>query len=109
VKVAVEMLDFLKKYNENRPPNRVWQMRIGIHTGAVVAGVVGKNKFAWDIWGDAVNTAARLEQSGQADRINISGSTFGLVQHAYRCTPRGSIAAKNKGEILMYFVETPVV
>jgi adenylate cyclase len=109
VNVAIEMLDFLKKYNENRPPNRVWQMRIGIHTGSVVAGVVGKNKFAWDIWGDAVNTAARLEQSGQADRVNISGSTYARVQHAFRCTPRGSIAAKNKGEILMYFVETTVV
>ena len=105
VRAALEMMDFLKKHNISKPQNLAWQMRIGIHTGPVVAGVVGKSKFAWDIWGDAVNTAARLEQSSEAGRVNISGATFERVRHAFRCAHRGSIPAKNKGEIAMYFVE----
>lgn len=108
VRAALEMMDFLKKYNAGKPKNLAWEMRIGIHTGPVVAGVVGKNKFAWDIWGDAVNTAARLEQSGAPGQVNISGATFDRVNHAFQCTHRGSIPAKNKGEIGMYFVESPV-
>ncbi len=109
VRAALEMLGFLKKYNAARPERPAWEMRIGIHTGPVVAGVVGKNKFAWDIWGDAVNTAARLEQSGEAGRVNISGATFERVNHVFKCTHRGSIPAKNKGEIGMYFVEKETV
>ncbi len=105
VRAALEMMSFLEKHNAERPDGVGWQMRIGIHTGPVVAGVVGKNKFAWDIWGDAVNTAARLEQSGEGGRVNISGATFERVRHAFRCRHRGSIEAKHKGEIGMYFVE----
>jgi len=67
--------------------------------------VVGKNKFAYDIWGDAVNTAARMESSGEVGRVNISGSTYALVSDYFMCTHRGKIAAKNKGHIDMYFVE----
>jgi class 3 adenylate cyclase len=63
-------------------------------------------KFAYDIWGDTVNTASRMESSGEVGKVNISGATFDLVQHHFQCTPRGKIAAKNKGEIAMYFVES---
>ena len=86
---------------ENRP---YWQIRIGIHSGDLVAGVVGREKFSYDVWGDTVNTASRLESSGVAGRINISGATYELVKHFFNCEFRGKIAAKNKGEIEMYFV-----
>ena len=75
----------------------------------MVAGVVGSHKFAYDIWGDTVNTAARLEQGSEAGKINISETTYLRVKHRYNCTFRGKLSAKNKGEIAMYFVEdTPV-
>jgi len=82
-----------------------WELRIGIHTGSVVAGVVGKNKFAYDIWGDAVNTASRMESSGIPGIVNISGTTYELVKDKFQCSHRGKIKAKNKGEIDMYIVE----
>jgi adenylate cyclase len=82
-----------------------FEMRVGVHTGPVVAGIVGVRKFAYDIWGDTVNTAARLESSGEVGKVNISGATWELVQNHFTCQHRGKIAAKNKGEIDMYFVE----
>ena len=81
-------------------------MRIGIHTGPVVAGIVGIKKFAYDIWGDTVNIAARMESSGEAGKINISGATYELVKDKFKCSYRGKVQAKNKGEIDMYFVES---
>lgn len=83
------------------------EFRIGIHSGPVVAGVVGKNKFQYDIWGDTVNTAARMEQNSQPGKINISQSTFNLIRHQFKCEPRGAIQAKYKGEIHMFFIEIP--
>lgn len=83
----------------------VFEMRIGIHTGPVVAGVVGRHKFAYDIWGDTVNTAARLEQGSEPGKINISETTFQAVKDRFPCTYRGRLSAKNKGEVAMYFVE----
>lgn len=82
-----------------------FQMRVGIHTGPVVAGIVGVKKFAYDIWGDTVNTASRLESTGEVGKVNISGATWEIVQNQFQCTYRGKVAAKNKGEIDMYFVE----
>lgn len=82
-----------------------WEIRIGIHTGPIVAGVVGKKKFAYDIWGDTVNTASRMESSGAPGKINISGSTYEYVKDFFDCTYRGKVQAKNKGAIDMYFVE----
>jgi class 3 adenylate cyclase len=82
-----------------------FEARIGVHTGPVVAGIVGIKKFAYDIWGDTVNTASRMESSGEAGKINISITTYELVKDKFNCTSRGKIHAKGKGEIEMYFVE----
>ncbi len=105
VAAAREMFEFLKKRHLERPDRKGWQMRIGIHTGQVVAGVIGQNKFAYDIWGDAVNTAARMEQHGEPGRINISGATHEVVKAHFRCSFRGTIEAKNKGQVDMFFVD----
>jgi len=83
-----------------------FEIRIGIHTGPVVAGIVGVRKYAYDIWGDTVNMASRIESNGEPGKINISGTTYELVKNKFDCTYRGKIPAKNKGEIDMYFVET---
>jgi len=82
-----------------------FQVRVGLHTGSIVGGVVGTKKYVFDIWGDAVNIAARMEQNSEAGKINISESTHQLVNQKYNCTFRGKIEAKNKGMINMYFVE----
>ena len=82
-----------------------FEVRIGVHSGSVVAGIVGETKFAYDIWGDTVNIAARMEQNSEAGRINISETTYELVRDQYTCIYRGEIEAKNKGKLKMYFVD----
>ncbi|ARV60035.1 adenylate cyclase [Nostocales cyanobacterium HT-58-2] len=82
-----------------------WEIRIGIHSGPLLAGVIGHKKFAYDVWGDTVNTASRLELSGVPGSINISQATFELIKDFFAVQYRGKITAKNKGEIDMYFVE----
>ena len=82
-----------------------WELRIGIRCGAVIAGVIGEKKFAYDIWGDAVNTASRLESSGATGEINISKSVFNQVKNFFICEYRGKIPAKNKGDVDMYFLK----
>ena len=77
-----------------------------MHTGPVVAGIVGVKKFAYDIWGDNVNTASRMERSGESGKVNISGATYEMVKDNFNCEYRGKIQSKNKGEIDMYFVES---
>ena len=81
-----------------------FDVRIGIHTGPVVAGVVGTKKFAYDIWGDTVNIASRLESNSQPGKINVSESTYKLIKDSFDCEYRGEIEAKNKGMMKMYYV-----
>jgi len=83
---------------------KYWDIRIGIHTGTVVAGVVGQKKLSYDIWGDTVNTASRMESSGEAGKINISGTTYEFVKDFFTCEYRGKMPVKYKGELEMYFV-----
>lgn len=106
VTAALQIRSFIEKWNleKTRNQDRPWGIRLGIHSGAVIGGVVGKNKFAFDIWGDAVNTASRMESSGESGKINISGATYALIKNYFICSYRGKIKAKNKGEIDMYFV-----
>jgi adenylate cyclase len=82
-----------------------WHARIGLHTGGVVSGVVGRKKLTYDVWGDAVNIAARMENAGEGDRVNISESTYQHVKSYFACTPRGAIDVKNKGKMTMYFLD----
>lgn len=103
VNAALEIREFM--VNRRRIlGEKTFEIRIGVHTGSVVAGIVGVKKFAYDIWGDTVNTAARMEQNSQAGKINISETTYRLVREQFTCEYRGEIAAKNKGNLKMYFV-----
>jgi adenylate cyclase len=84
---------------------KYWDIRIGIHTGTVIAGVVGHKKLSYDIWGDTVNIASRMESSGEAGKINISGATYEFVKDFFICEYRGRMPVKYKGELDMYFVK----
>ncbi len=95
----------LKKKERENKHLPFWELRLGIHTGSVVAGVVGTKKFAYDIWGDSVNTASRMESSGIPGEVNISQETFEKIKDFFICDHRGKIKAKNKGEIDMYLVK----
>ena len=100
VRAAFRMQDYLGTHPD-------FKARIGIHAGPVIAGVVGLHKFAYDIWGDTVNLAARLEETGQPGKVNVSGVVCRKLPPVYPCIPRGKIEAKNIGELEMYFVEKP--
>ncbi|MTE25650.1 adenylate/guanylate cyclase domain-containing protein [Winogradskyella ouciana] len=106
VLAAKEMNDFVATAKLDDITDATFDIRIGINTGPVVAGVVGTKKFAYDIWGDTVNIAARMESSSEAGRINISEDTYRLVKDAFDCEYRGKLAVKNRGELNMYFVNS---
>ncbi|MDP9230558.1 MAG: tetratricopeptide repeat protein, partial [Bacteroidota bacterium] len=107
VQASLEIQEYIIKNNQRRAETGLepWDARIGIHVGPIVAGVVGKKKYAYDIWGNTVNIASRMESNGAAGQVNISEPLYEIVKDKYACTYRGKIYAKNVGEIDMYFVE----
>lgn len=103
---ALEMRRFVVQSNRRWSTigQKPWHLRIGLHTGSVMSGVVGRKKFTYDVWGDAVNIASRMESTDEADQVNISESTFQNVRPYFDCTPRGSLDVKNRGKMTMYFL-----
>ena len=104
VRAGLDMQRFMGE-RAKRGVRAPFRVRVGIHTGPVVAGVVGSRKFAWDIWGDTVNIAARMEQSSAIDRVNVSATTWALVQAQFAGTPRGAVFAKNLGDLEMFYID----
>ena len=106
VRAGLDIVEYLKQKNKLREDAGMpkWEIRIGINTGSIVAGVVGKKKYAYDIWGNTVNIASRMESNGEPGLLNISADTYELIKDRFECTYRGKIYAKNVGEIDMYFV-----
>ena len=106
VLAAIEMVRYMDEVAESKKARGLepWQIRIGIHTGPLMAGVVGQKKFAYDVWGDTVNIASRMESSSEAGKVNVSTATYGLVNQVVETIARGKVVAKGKGEMDMYFV-----
>ena len=107
VRAGLRMLDYLEQ--RNRASAFKWSLRVGVHSGPVVTGVVGKRKYAFDVWGDTVNVASRMESSGEPGRVNISAYTYDLIRTEFECEYRGKVDAKGKGQIDMYFVTCAMV
>jgi class 3 adenylate cyclase/ligand-binding sensor domain-containing protein len=101
---ALEICEFMEARRKEKKVTAPFEIRIGIHTGPITAGVVGKKKFAYDIWSDTVNTASRMESSGKVGKVNVSGTTYEFIKTYFDCEHRGKVEAKNKGQIDMYFV-----
>jgi class 3 adenylate cyclase/tetratricopeptide (TPR) repeat protein len=110
VHAAFEIVQITEEVkNDNLANIMPYEIRIGINTGPVVAGVVGTQKFAYDIWGDTVNVAARMESNSEPGRINISENTYELIKDQFECEYRGKIKVKNKGMMKMYYVNKPIL
>lgn len=101
---ACEMMEFLSKANVQRSKLKMptWEMRLGIHTGPIICGVVGEDKFTFDVWGDSVNTASLMEQNGMPGKVNISESTYFRINKEFKCEERGEIVTTKKGPLKMY-------
>ena len=102
VRAGKKMITFLEKRNESSAIK--WMVRVGLHSGPITAGVVGKKKFAYNLFGDTINIASRIETAGEAGRINVSAYTYDLIKDTFDCKYRGKITAKGKGDLDMYFV-----
>ncbi|MEM9992433.1 MAG: adenylate/guanylate cyclase domain-containing protein, partial [Bacteroidota bacterium] len=109
-RAALEFQEYLQdmKLQKQRLGLPFFEARIGLHTGPVVAGVVGSKKFSYDIWGDTVNLAARMEQNSEVGAINVSENTYQLIRYNFKCAHRGRVQAKNKGMVDMYFVKQAI-
>ncbi len=107
VKAAMDIQKFIFSLNEKRRASGLesWNVRIGLHIGPLVAGVVGRKKYAYDIWGGTVNIASRMESNGSIEKINISSSMYDAIKDYFECSYRGKVNAKNIGDIDMYFIE----
>jgi class 3 adenylate cyclase len=103
---ALEIIDYMDRANRQRERARMprWEIRVGLHTGPVMAGVVGRRKFIYDVWGDAVNVAARLEAAGAAGQVNLSEAACHRVRDLFDFEPRGTVEVKNKGPLKMFFL-----
>lgn len=106
VLAGIQLIEVINTFNNKQRLNSEpeWDVRVGIHTGELIAGVVGKKKFAYDIWGDTVNIASRMESNSEAGKVNISEETFKEIEGFFDCEPRGRIIAKNRGKLEMFFV-----
>jgi class 3 adenylate cyclase len=107
VVAALEIRAFMIARKAAQPGS--FTVRLGVHSGPLVAGIVGVKKFAYDIWGDTVNTAARMEQHGQVGKVNISQASYELLRDEFACSYRGELEAKHKGKMGMYFAERLVL
>ncbi len=110
VRASLEIQEYIIENNKRKLEAglEAWDLRLGLHVGPIVAGVVGKRKYAYDIWGSTVNIASRMESNGEPGRVNISATTYELIKDEFECSYRGKIYAKNVGDIDMYFVEREI-
>jgi class 3 adenylate cyclase len=106
VKAGLEIVDFILNRSSDK---RSFEVRVGINSGELVAGIVGVKKFAYDIWGDTVNMASRMESNSEPGKVNVSENTHELILNDFTFTYRGKINAKNKGEVDMYFVDEMII
>jgi adenylate cyclase len=106
VRAALEVARFVSETRAAREAEGLpyWDVRVGVHTGELVAGVIGREKFSYDVWGDTVNTASRMESAGAPGRVNVSRATYELLKDAFAFEYRGRVEAKGKGSVEMFFV-----
>ena len=107
VEAGLRILQFMKEYIKKRKEEgkEFWDVRIGIHRGPLIAGVIGNKKFAYDVWGDTVNIASRIESGGQVGKVNISSQVYKRVKNQFSCISAGEVEAKGKGKLSIYTVE----
>lgn len=109
VRAALEIRDFVRARTASKPDGAGWHIRIGIHTGPLLAGIIGRAKFSYDVWGDTVNVASRMETAAVPGTVNISAQTYDVVKDSFDCEHRGKIEVKGKGPVDMYVVHGPCV